>query len=178
MEEALLSYFYQFHAKQHYFLCHDILEEAWKAQSSYSKKDAVVSLILCATGCYHYRRGNYKGAATLFKRAYRVADYQNNNMETLGVKHQAYLDLLTQLCENASQQCSFQVIELPLLATTIKKLQQCYPYYTVMTYINERPYIYDHHLLRDRHEVEQARIEALKRSKLKWQKDNNNIEGE
>lgn len=176
MEEALLSFYYQFHAKQHYFLCHDILEEAWKAQPSYSKNDAVVSLILCATGCYHYRRGNNKGAATLFKRAYRVADSCNNNMENLGLEHQSYLNLLTQLFENASRQHSFQVIELPLLATTNKKLKQYYPDYAVMAYINETPYIYNHHLLRDRHEVEQARIEALKRSKIKWQKENNGIE--
>ena len=39
-----MDYYYQFHKHQHYFLCHDILEDAWKSQNTFSKHDAVVSL--------------------------------------------------------------------------------------------------------------------------------------
>ena len=53
-----MDYYYQFHKHQHYFLCHDILEDAWKSQNTFSKHDAVVSLLLFATANYHYRRGN------------------------------------------------------------------------------------------------------------------------
>ncbi len=41
-----INFYYQFHTKQHYFLCHDILEDAWKAENNYSKQDAVVKLHL------------------------------------------------------------------------------------------------------------------------------------
>ncbi|WP_331458274.1 DUF309 domain-containing protein [Staphylococcus carnosus] len=167
LEEALLSFYYQFHAQQHYFLCHDILEDAWKKQPFFSKEDAVVSLILCATGCYHFRRGNCKGASTLFKRAYRVANLNLKNIENLGLSSQKYLTLLTQLKKQATQNCPFQVIELPLLESTKKKLKSKFPDYQLMTKINDSPYIYDHHLLRDRHAVELARNDALKRRKLK-----------
>ena len=47
-----MDYYYQFHKHQHYFLCHDILEDAWKSQNTFSKHDAVVSLILFATANY------------------------------------------------------------------------------------------------------------------------------
>ena len=64
-----MDYYYQFHKHQHYFLCHDILEDAWKSQNTFSKHDAVVSLILFATANYHYRRGNLKGALKSFEKA-------------------------------------------------------------------------------------------------------------
>ena len=66
------SFYYQFHKNQHYFLCHDILEEVWKAYPSFSKNDAVVSLILFATACYHYRRGNHKGALKSYEKSLSV----------------------------------------------------------------------------------------------------------
>ena len=62
MKEALKLFYFQFHTEQHYFLCHDILEEAWKENPHFNKNDAIVSLILFSTGCYHYRRGNLIGA--------------------------------------------------------------------------------------------------------------------
>jgi len=167
LNEALLSFYYQFHAQQHYFLCHDILEEAWKEQPDFTKEDAVVSLILCATGCYHFRRGNCKGAATLFKRASRVANHNLSNLEQLGLKKHKYIELLAQLEKQAAQNNTFQVVELPLLKSTKNRLKSKYPDYQLMTKINDSPYIYDHHLLRDRHAVELARNEALKRRKLK-----------
>ena len=67
MDDALIHFYYQFHKHQHYFLCHDILEEAWKLNLSFSKNDAVVSLILFASACYHYRRDNIKGALKSYK---------------------------------------------------------------------------------------------------------------
>ena len=64
--QSLNRFYYYFH-KQHYFLCHDILEEAWKSNINFSKKDGIVSLILFSTAMYHYRRGNTKGALVTLK---------------------------------------------------------------------------------------------------------------
>ena len=70
MNKALSHFYYQFHTHQHYFLCHDILEELWKSNPNFSKKDAVVSLILFSTAMYHYRRCNKLGALKSFKKRY------------------------------------------------------------------------------------------------------------
>ena len=70
MNKALSHFYYQFHTHQHYFLCHDILEELWKSKPNFSKKDAVVSLILFSTAMYHYRRCNKLGALKAFKKRY------------------------------------------------------------------------------------------------------------
>ncbi|MDY5060882.1 DUF309 domain-containing protein [Staphylococcus simulans] len=170
MKQALIEFYYQFHTKQHYFLCHDILEDAWKAQAQFTKRDAVVSLILCATGCYHYRRANYKGAHTLFQRAARVAHESQDNLYQLGIESKSYLKLLNDLIENTKLQQPFIPVELPLLSTMKKQIKQHYPDYAIMHQINTLPYICDHHLLRDRHEVEQERLEALKQKQLKHKK--------
>ncbi len=71
MQQALINFYYQFHT-QHYFLCSSILEDAWKAENNYSKQDAVVSLILFATACYHYRRNNLKGAYKSFNKSKEI----------------------------------------------------------------------------------------------------------
>lgn len=170
MKQALIEFYYQFHTKQHYFLCHDILEEAWKAQSQFTKRDAVVSLILCATACYHYRRGNYKGAHTLFQRAARVAYENQETLHHLGLESINYLTLLNDLIEMTQQHHPFKPVILPLQSTMKTQVKHDYPDYTVMRQINTLPYIRNHHLLRDRHDVEQARLEALKRNQLKHKK--------
>lgn len=170
MKHALIDFYYQFHTKQHYFLCHDILEEAWKAQNHYSKTDAVVSLILCATGCYHYRRANYKGAHTLFQRAYRVAHLNRYVLSDLGLKGNDYMRLLKDYAQAAQRQLPFEPMELPVLHAFTEAIQSVYPDYTMMQQVSTLPYICDHHLLRDRHEVENARLEALKLKQLKDKK--------
>ena len=77
--------FYQFHRHQHYFLCHDILEDAWKEQPSYSKQDAIVSLILFTTASYHHRRHNYKGALKVIKST--SYDMQCGRNTSITIKH-------------------------------------------------------------------------------------------
>lgn len=165
MQRALLEFFYQYHTKQHYFLCHDILEEAWKAQTTYTKKDAVVSLILLATGSYHYRRQNFKGAHTLFKRAYRVAEI--NDVSQLGLRQMDYLYLLKTLEYQTQNKEIFIPIHLPLTKEIENTLKSQYPNYEMMQKVNDIPFIYDHHLLRDRHEVEEARNMAYRKKHSK-----------
>lgn len=71
MHQALINFYYQFHKSNIIFFA-DILEDAWKAESKFSKQDAVVSLILFATACYHYRRNNLKGAYKSFNKSNEI----------------------------------------------------------------------------------------------------------
>lgn len=66
-------------------LCHDILEDAWKEQPSYSKQDAIVSLILFTTASYHHRRHNYKGALKVIKST--SYDMQCGRNTSITIKH-------------------------------------------------------------------------------------------
>lgn len=161
---ALLDFYFQFHTKQHYFLCHDILEDAWKTNPNYNKEDAVVSLILTATGAYHYRRHNYVGAYKSFSKALKVIEKYNSAIN-IGLDIQAYKSLLVELINAAKKEKSFEPIHLPLTATMEQDILQQHPNYVMTYYKIEDEYIIDHHLKRDRTEVEAARKRALQARK-------------
>ena len=160
MDNALKLFYYQFHTEQHYFYCHDILEEAWKENPSFSKNDPVVSLILFATGCYHYRRHNYIGAKRSFQRAYKVIT-QATSSQYLGLNINYYQKLIVQMISNIEQQKAFEPIQLPITETMEQQILQDYPNYILTPYVIDDEYIVHHHIKRDRSEVIQARQEAI-----------------
>ncbi|CAM3067927.1 DUF309 domain-containing protein [Staphylococcus argensis] len=161
MHQALISFYYHFHYQQHYFLCHDILEEAWKAQSHYSKNDAVVSLILCATACYHYRRGNRVGASKSFSKALKVIERYDEDDDRLGLDLCSYKKVIQQQRTRLKQGEPFYPVHLPLTTEMEEEIIQVYPEYRFSEEVITNPYIIHHHTERDRTEVVQARRRAL-----------------
>lgn len=158
MQNALLEYYYQFHTQQHYFLCHDILEEAWKAQDQYGKQDFVVGLILFATASYHYRRGNFRGALRTYRKAGNIFNqYSDTVMTQFGIDGMAFRQLIKQLIADINLEKLFTPIRLPLLDDTIQTLTAQYHDYTVRKDIVSTPDILDHHRNRDRSSVIRAR---------------------
>ncbi|QLK86118.1 DUF309 domain-containing protein [Staphylococcus sp. 17KM0847] len=162
MQHALIDFYYQFHTKQHYFLCHDILEEAWKAQPHYSKNDMIVSLILFATASYHYRRQNFIGARRLYQKAYDIVEpYDDDSvMLQLGIEASQYRSQLNMLIEATHSQLPFSPIALPITHDMKKALKRSYPtYYWCDTLIQSENIIH-HHKYRDRSDVIAARKTA------------------
>ena len=159
MQAALQQFYYFFNTQQHYFLCHDILEEAWKENPNYSKEDAVVSLILFATGCYHHRRNNFKGARKSFNKAKRVI--QQHRHPQLGLLIDHYIRLIDQLLDLAEEAQPFIPVELPMTEEMKQQVIERYPDYQFTKVMTEDRYIIDHHLLRDRRAVLEARLQAL-----------------
>ena len=164
MEKALKDFYFHFHTKQHYFLCHDILEEAWKDNEHFRKDDAVVSLILLATGCYHFRRANYKGAMRSFSKALNVIEAYTNAID-LGIEIESYKTMLLELIKAAKNNDNFVPIQLPLTSTMQQAILKSYPNFTMTDYTIEDSYIVNHHLERDRTEVHAARLQALQERK-------------
>ncbi|PHK49250.1 DUF309 domain-containing protein [Staphylococcus edaphicus] len=160
MENALKDFYFQFHTKQHYFLCHDILEEAWKENEAFSKEDAVVSLILFATGCYHYRRGNTKGAIKSFRKALKVIEPYNENVN-LGINITAYQKLILELIAAIENDNPFVPVQLPLTSEMQQNILTTYPQFVMTEYVVKDSYIVNHHLERNRTEVTEARLKAL-----------------
>lgn len=163
MDKALKLFYYEFHTEQHYFLCHDVLEEAWKENPSFSKNDPVVSLILFATGCYHYRRRNFIGAKRSFERAYKVIA-QDDYSQYLGLHIEKYKTLISQMITNIEQSKSFQPIQIPITEAMEQQILQDYPNYILTPYVIDDDYIIHHHLKRDRSEVIEARQAAIKKN--------------
>ncbi|MGX9133786.1 DUF309 domain-containing protein [Rummeliibacillus sp. JY-2-4R] len=58
-----------FNGNQDYFECHEVLEKYWKEVAPRDKTHPLTGWIQLATGLYHWRRGNFKGANTILKKA-------------------------------------------------------------------------------------------------------------
>lgn len=160
MENALQDFYYQFHTEQHYFLCHDILEEAWKENPQFSKDDAIVSLILLATGCYHYRRHNNVGALRSFKKALSVIEQSEQSID-LGIYTDEYIKIILELIQSVANAKQFVPIQLPITKEMEQDIFKKYPNFVKMPHVIEDSYIVNHHLERDRSEVDKARQQAL-----------------
>ncbi len=164
--QQLIEFYVQFHQKQHYFLCHDILEDAWKAQASFTKEDPVVALILIATGCYHHRRGNFAGAHRSYKKALNtIRQHDEATYKDLGVKYQQFEVLLIQLIASTERKQCFTPIVIPLTHKMLENILTHYPNYHILTTVTASPYILHHHKLRNRDEVIEARMQALQNKK-------------
>lgn len=155
-----MDYYYQFHKHQHYFLCHDILEDAWKSQNTFSKHDAVVSLILFATANYHYRRGNLKGALKSFEKALLTINHAKDDTQ-LHLNINEFKQLIVKMIEAVKLQKQFTPLQLPIEPEFQTLIKRKYPDYLFTSQIIKEPYIVDHHIKRDRTEVIKNRERVL-----------------
>ena len=113
MDRALIDFYYYFHKQHYYFLCHDILEEAWKSNINFSKKDGIVSLILFSTAMYHYR-SNTKGAlvATLKKSLSTFEKAKDKAL--LQLNEQDYKTLILSQIKSIEDSKSFKPVYIPV----------------------------------------------------------------
>ncbi|QSY52824.1 DUF309 domain-containing protein [Staphylococcus simiae] len=152
MQQALIKFYYQFHTHQHYFLCHDILEDAWKEQANFSKSDAIVGLILFTTACYHYRRHNIKGAEKSFIKAKHILATATDSAKLHLDLKQLQL-LIDRLLYSIQENEAYQPVKLPIYAEFEFIIRQQYADYYFNRRIITNSYIVNHHLERDRSEV-------------------------
>lgn len=166
LQKQLVEFYVQFHQHQHYFLCHDILEDVWKSQSKFTKNDPIVALILIATGCYHHRRENYIGAHRSFQKAIRLLQrHSASDFVQLGVHHDLLYQTLEQFLEHTEQKRSFSPLILPLTNEMTETILKYEPEYRPLTKIISTPMLIHHHKLRDRSDVISARQQAQQNKK-------------
>ncbi|PTJ53134.1 DUF309 domain-containing protein [Mammaliicoccus sciuri] len=161
METQIMSFHYHFHVLRHYFECHDILEDHWKDQTQFSKHDAIVSLILFSTACYHYRRDNTKGALKTYKKALQIAEL-NDDFSHLGIEKASFQSLIHSQIMRIEQGHPYENIQLPLTDSSYRALESTFDDFEFNYNTDVSDYIKHYHLLRDRTEVIESRISAYK----------------
>lgn len=159
MNTKILSFHYHFHVLRHYFECHDILEEHWKEQPNYTKKDPIVSLILFSTACYHYRRNNLKGALKTYSKSLLIAK-EDNSFEHLGIDKNNYTHLIETQINRIKENNPYEIIHLPLTEQCLQMLLSTYHDFDFRSDIHISNYIRNYHLLRDRTDVVNSRALA------------------
>lgn len=144
-KQAFSDYIIQFHVHRDYFECHEIMEDAWKQKSYFTKQDPEVALIMLATAMYHLRRHNKRGATTLIKKTILLLEMNSNFLSE-------YLNIsvLIEQLSAIQQNLTYQPITLPVI-DAIDTNYYCEPTQAII----------HKHKLRDRSEVIHARQLAL-----------------
>ena len=149
MINSLVQYYYYFLHERHYFECHEVMEDAWKSKSHFSKEDIEVGFILLATSQYHLRRNNYKGAHKCIVKSHRL--FNKQPLAPYGLKEKEMQQLLDKLCNTTA----YTPIELPLTHEMLLEINKSYPHFKINKHA-QKSYI-DYHKTRDRSEIIQLR---------------------
>lgn len=157
---SFVQFLTYFNGNEDYFECHEVLEEYWKDIAPRQRKHILVGLIQLATGMYHWRRGNFKGASTILKKSrHSIIEHASSPyLEKLDVAQ-----LLVQI-ENAEKsildQQDFRSFPISITDSSLNNI--------VLTEIEDlivldASFIMNKHKLRDRSEVLQERADAISR---------------
>ena len=96
-----------------------------------------------------------------FRKALNVIQAYTNDTE-LGIELEPYKAILLELIAAAKNDDHFVPIQLPLTPSMQQAILKAYPNFTMTDYTIEDSYIVNHHLERDRSEVQAARLQALR----------------
>ena len=171
MKNTLLHHFFNMLIiEQDYFECHEIMEDAWKNKSFYSKQDKEVFLILVATAEYHYRRGNKTGAYRSLQKALNIYQKTPFNLNDLGLK-QNFLELINNRLTLIHVE-PFTPMNYPITDEVFEALfhesnfddKESFKSYLASHKVIDENLIH-RHKLRDRTEVINERLRALNRKK-------------
>ncbi len=155
-----VDYCTYFNGNQDYFECHEVLEEYWKTIAPSDKNHPLVGYIQLATGMYHWRRQNLKGAIRILNKAY--SNFQENKnsefFEHIDFDHLTKHTLKS--IAKVKQDCPFEAFQLQIVNQEL----QC----IVAKKMNELPndsyhFLLNKHMLRDRSDILNAR--ELKRNR-------------
>ena len=102
-----------FNGNQDYFECHEALEEYWKEIAPGEREHPLVGYVQLATGLYHWRRDNRKGATRILQKAVRLFE---KHAASPFFDYVQYDELLaqTKLAATQAEHAPFQPFLLPI----------------------------------------------------------------
>lgn len=155
---AFVQFLTYFNGNQDFFECHEVLEDYWKEIAERERKHPLVGYIQLATGLYHWRRGNSRGAKTLLTRSQELL---RDAQTTSFAEKIDYDDLLQQIEKTRlaiTEDAHFETFSIGITDHLLKEM--------VQNEMEQLPlidpdYLLNKHCLRDRTEVIEARELAL-----------------
>lgn len=153
-----IDFFSFFNGNKDYFECHEVLEELWKEVAPGDKDHSLVGFIQIATGLYHWRRGNFRGAEKSLTKGLSILTKKDECKYLLPIQYEIFIKDI----QNALQNCKAERTFKPfMIAFQSKKLEQL-----VQSHIKQIPkqdsdFILNKHMLRDRTEIIQTRKDQL-----------------
>jgi predicted metal-dependent hydrolase len=164
-----IQFLAHFNGDRDYFECHEILEEYWKESKDKSKDSIWVGFILLAVSRYHHRRKNFNGANRTLEKAIKIFSLHDREPNLLGLDGDIFFPMLSKLLTQTDKKESYQSITLPIsdpsLLEACKKECQNKGFNWGQESNLEDESIIHRHKLRDRTNVIEERVEALKNKK-------------
>lgn len=148
-----LSYF---NRNRDYFECHEVLEEHWKEVAPGVRDHELVGFIQLATGMYHWRRGNYRGAQTILAKASRHLRLHPTSSYYTGIDMATLLAQLTHIEHQVQQQAPFKPFAISIVDAKLQAQVTAAP----LPDLSE-DFIRDKHKLRNRDDVILQRAKRL-----------------
>lgn len=139
-----------FNGNQDYFECHEVLEEYWKVVAPRDKKHPLTGWIQLATGLYHWRRDNFKGAHTILKKAERTlsASVYNPFLEEINTQ-----DLLQKIHLTQEHVSNHELYSCWYIEITSQSLKEKVEHSISLLPPSDNYFIQNKHMLRDRSNI-------------------------
>lgn len=164
LNTSLIEYLVHFNGSRDYFLCHDILEDCWKASPRIKKDSLEVGLIQVAVGQYHMRIGNIRGGFKMLNNALEIVEDNLMKISSLGIDSEKLAKEI-RLC---IKQENFKEINISIINECLLKivLYECLQrnYVWEDNAVSDEKIIFKHRN-RNRSEVVNARLESLNKKK-------------
>lgn len=148
-----LSYF---NRNRDYFECHEVLEEHWKEVAPGVRDHELVGFIQLATGMYHWRRGNYRGAQTILKKASRHLRRHRTSIYYRGIDMATLLSQLTHIEQQVQTEAHFKAFAISIVDEALAEQVATMTLPELST-----AFLRDKHKLRNRDDVLLLRAERL-----------------
>jgi len=145
-----IDYCSYFNGNQDYFECHEVLEEYWKHIAPGNKNHPLVGYIQLATGMYHWRRQNEKGALRILHKAQNIFNKNRNSIFFEFVDFNHLYDYCDQSIEKLKQGHPFESFQILITNDELKAM--------VAKRMNNLPrdsyhFLLNKHMLRDRSDI-------------------------
>lgn len=157
-EPLFVDYCVYFNGNADYFECHEVLEELWKEVAPGDKEHVLVGLIQVATGLYHWRRENFRGALKALRNAKQLLQHAHAAHEFKFIALEPLLQQVTTSIHAVEQQASFTPFTLQLNDDTF--IQQVTAKIAALPEMDVH-FIQHKHTLRDRSDVIALRQQRL-----------------
>lgn len=166
---SYIQYLVEYHVKRDWFECHEIMEECWKEEQDVELKPTWLMLVKLAVAQYHERRGNYRGAAKLYRGVFELwplVKWDILSIDTAHLRHEVehHLSIVEEQMQ-AGNTVLFEPINMCIVGQELIRACEEYCHHLDETWqVSNTPADNDlihRHRLRDRTEVINARDQAL-----------------
>lgn len=160
---SFIQFLSYFNGNHDYFECHEVLEDYWKDVAPRDRQHPLTGWIQLATGMYHWRRGNFRGATTILKKGCTTLQASAHSLYLEKVDYETLLKQLSSIRLAVEKQMPFEPFTI---AISDDALQQKVEQSIAQLPTTDVHFIKHKHRLRDRTEVIADRHAAIEKRQL------------